>query len=204
MAKITIVGTSHISPGSIESIKSAISKNKPDCVAVELDPKRYNALIYGERKVSLRYGLFATLLAFLQKKLGEKTGIFPGDEMLFAINYGRKNGAKIVLIDMDILDILNRLKSIGIHEKIRLFIGLFFGFFVGEKINLNQVPQKKVVKEVLKYMRRKFPNLYRVLVRDRNKYMVEWIKKLSKEYKRIVVVVGAGHVDGLKRMLKRH
>lgn len=204
MTKITIIGTSHISPLSLKKVTDTIEKEKPDCVAIELDPKRYYALKQGQSKVSLGMGLTIWFFSWLQKKLAEKTGIMPGSEMLAAIDSARKVNARIVLIDMDILDVIEKLRRISFIVKLKLFFKIFIGFFSFKRVkfDLKKVPEEKIIKETLKYLNKEFPELYKILVRDRNIYMAKWVKKLSRDYKKIIVVVGAGHKIGLKKLLK--
>ena len=97
---ITIIGTSHISPESIRTIKDTIENEKPDCVAVELDMNRYISMKSGE--MGRPPGLFLKIFSWLQKKLGKSTGIFPGQEMMTAIEFSRKNKIPVYLIDQDI------------------------------------------------------------------------------------------------------
>ena len=47
--KLVIIGTAHVSPKSIEEVERLIEEEKPDAVAVELCPRRYNALVHGVR-----------------------------------------------------------------------------------------------------------------------------------------------------------
>jgi len=51
-------------------------------------------------------------------------------------------------------------------------------------------------------LRHKFPTIYNVLVRERNEYMAKQIHLLISENpdKKILVVVGAGHVRGLQQI----
>ncbi|MEN6396380.1 MAG: TraB/GumN family protein, partial [Methanoregula sp.] len=44
MAELRIVGTAHVSQKSVDEVKAAIDEFKPDVVAIELDPGRFNAL----------------------------------------------------------------------------------------------------------------------------------------------------------------
>ncbi len=203
MLKIIIIGTSHISQKSIKAAQQAILTEKPDCVAVELCPARYYALQTGRRKFSLKAGLIGAIFYLLQQWLGKKTGVLPGAEMLTAIRAAKAVNAKIVLIDIDIQTTLKKIKQIPLSEKLNLISKLFFAPISVKCINIAEVPEKKVIKEVMHWMRKSLPSFYKVLVTDRNKYMVDWILKLSKKFKKIVVVVGAGHETGIKRALKR-
>lgn len=204
MHRIILIGTSHISPKSIEKIKQTIEKEKPGCVAVELDPIRYHALLGEQRKPSLKFGLTAFIFTWLQQELSKKTGIIPGKEMLTAIEYGKKANARIVLIDMDIRETMRRINSISTLAKIKLFFKIFVSVFSPqmEEFDLSEVPNQKIINEALKYLKQEFPEFYDILVTQRNLYMVNWIKKLSKEYKKIVVVVGAGHKKDIEKGLK--
>ena len=42
--EIIIVGTAHISRESADLVREVIDKEDPDCVCVELDPQRFEAL----------------------------------------------------------------------------------------------------------------------------------------------------------------
>src|SRR3990170_3776356 len=117
---ITIVGTSHISPDSVRKARDVILKERPQCVAVELDPERYTFL---ESKVQMHASLrnpMYFILNSMQTWLGAKTGVMPGSEMISAINTGKEVGAKVVLIDMDIADIMSRFGQISRWQKLKL------------------------------------------------------------------------------------
>jgi len=206
MAKIIIVGTSHISKESINEATDVILHEMPDCVALELDPERFAALMQKKReKASIRNPTYF-LLNNLQTYLGGKTGVLPGSEMVAAIKAARAVGSKIALIDMDISEIMGRLGEISRWQKIKLFFKLLVGLIPlpGQKdFDLSKVPQEKVIDEALRYMRRDMPMIYRILITDRNEYMANWIRQLRKNHKKIVVVVGAGHRKGLEKLLKK-
>lgn len=201
-AKIIIIGTSHISPNSVSDTRNRILRKRPDCVAIELDPIRYRAMLHPE-KPTLRAGATAWLLHSLQTHLGKSTGVLPGSEMLSAIEAGRAVGAKVVLIDMSIDKIMERMHSVSLRGKLGMFARILTGVTFGSgKIDLSKVPDEKMVKDVLKYMSKNMPEFYKILITERNSYMAGWIRELSKKHKKIVVVVGIGHEAGLKRLLK--
>ena len=54
-------------------------------------------------------------------------------------------------------------------------------------------------------MKKTYPNVYRALVSDRNKYMVKNIVKILRKNpgKKILVIVGAGHQEGMEKLLLR-
>jgi pheromone shutdown-related protein TraB len=206
MAKVIIVGTSHISRESINEATDTILREKPDCVALELDPERFAALLQKKReKASIRNPTYF-ILNNLQTYLGGKTGVLPGAEMVAAIRAARAVSSKIALIDMDISEIMGRLSEISRWQKIKLFFKLLAGLIPvpGQKdFDLSKVPQDKIIDEALHYMKRDMPMIYKILIEDRNTYMANWIRQLRKNHKKIVVVVGAGHRKGLEKLLKR-
>jgi len=206
MAKITIIGTSHISPQSIRRVREAITKLKPDCVTIELCPERFWALRKGYEKPKLSSGLTHYLLGVIQQHLGHMTGVLPGTEMMSAAEAGQDVGAKVVLIDKDIHEIMDGINAVSFWEKFSLFSKLFVSLLVAPfskkgKIDLRRVPPERIIDQAMGEMRKDMPGFYKVLVTDRNEYMVGWIKKLSKDYNNMVVVVGAGHKKEMEKML---
>ena len=69
-------------------------------------------------------------------------------------------------------------------------------------IDLSKVPEKNFIKEVLTKVKDRYPNFYKVLVSDRNKFMAVRLVKLMQDHSKIVAVVGAGHEDGLIEEIK--
>ena len=87
--ELVVVGTAHISRESVDLVREVIEKEEPDCVCIELDSRRYEALSRQQRFESLdlkqviRAKQLATLmlnlvLASYQKYLGLQLGIQPG------------------------------------------------------------------------------------------------------------------------------
>ncbi len=223
---VKIIGTSHIAKESIETVKRVIEETRPDCVAIELDPKRFFALLQqqkdngethgnevsggaekrsfsSQRKLGLRYGFTIYLFGWLQQSLGKTVGVFPGSEMLSAVESAKRVGAKIVLIDKDIEETFRGIMAVPLREKLKLFLGIFAAPFSREKIDLKKVPEEKTIEEAIRYMKKELPSFYKALIGDRNKYMAAWIKRLEGEFDSIVVVVGAGHKKELEKMIRK-
>jgi len=205
---LKIIGTSHIAKESIETVKRVIEETKPDCVAIELDPKRFFALTHAQqsgekRKLGLRYGVTIWLFGWFQQSLGKTVGVFPGSEMLAAVEAAKRVGAKIVLIDMDIEETFRGIMRVPLREKLKLFFGIFAAPFSGGKIDLKKVPDEMTIEQAVRYMKKELPGFYKALIGDRNKYMAAWIKRLEGEFENVVAVVGAGHKKELERMTKR-
>jgi len=197
---IILLGTSHISPESVKNVKEIINKEEPDCVAVELDRMRYVALT--SKEGTNPPGMFLKILSWFQKELGKMTGIAPGEEMIEAVKFSRRKKIDTYLIDQDFYITVRDIQKISTFEKTKLFIMALFGSFAGRKINLKKVPPKKVIEEALGYLKKNFPQIYGAIVVKRNVHMALAIKGLSRKYKKVLAVVGAGHIEGLKNLLK--
>jgi len=222
MIDIVLVPTSHVARESLKSVKNAIEKEKPECVAVELDINRYYAMkeeskAKGSTLDAMRNLGFLTFILYwvlksLQSWIGKKMGILPGSEMVEAVDVARKAGIKVALIDRDIRITVTRMNQIPWTEKAKLLLFLLKGMIIdyplmklgrgGQKIDLNKVPPKEIINEAMRTMKKEFPHLYRVLVTERDKFMSARLKDMSKKFKKIVVVIGAGHLDGITKMLK--
>ena len=217
MVKIKVLGTSHISQESVDQIKNTIKEFKPDIVAVELDPQRYQAIMSKRRrKMNLRNALKLGLFGFLfyiigsisQKVLGKKTGQQPGIDMKTGIVEAKKSGAKVALIDRDISVTLYRLsKRVPLKEKSKLVFYLLFGGFSKNKINLDltKVPKDKLVHKLISELSHKFPGFYRVLVAERDTYMQNQVQLISHKFpdSKILIIIGAGHKEKMKKFVSK-
>jgi len=219
---LEIIGTSHIAKQSVEEIRKAINDKKPDIVAVELDVNRAAALLQDQkRKISMRdilkigvkgY-LFARIGQFVQQKLGKMVGVSPGSDMKTAILVASKNKLKVAFIDQPIQITLKKFsKSLTWKEKGRFIADIFNGIFFKkkqikqfglDKFDLTKVPEKELIKKMMGQMKKRYPSIYKVLVEDRNKYMVKKLVKLMRANpdKKILAIVGAGHEEGMKKLL---
>jgi pheromone shutdown protein TraB len=202
MPKVAFIGTSHISKQSLDEIRYTIKIFNPDCIAVELDARRYHALLHGQGRLSLSHGLTYLLLGWMQRYLGNKTGMMPGLEMITAIRIAQENNIKVALIDKDIAEIALKIKNISAWKKFVIFSKILGSLVIEkEKLDLTKVPDEKLIRKALSYMRKNMPDFYRILITERNEHMAENIKSLSKEYNKILVIVGAAHKIGLEKMI---
>ncbi|MFH1276398.1 MAG: TraB/GumN family protein [Candidatus Woesearchaeota archaeon] len=218
-----IIGTSHISKDSIEEIKTAIESKKPDIIAVELDRERATALFSEEAKTKMSFSeifkiglkgyLFAKVGQVVQRKLGQYVGSAPGSEMKTAIEEAKKRNLKVALIDQPIrITLKNFSKELTWKEKFHFIGDIFKGILFRKKqmkelgienLDLNKVPGKELIKKMMGKLKKDYPNIYKTLVEDRNKYMVKKLVKLMRDNpeQKIVVVVGAGHQEGMEELL---
>jgi pheromone shutdown-related protein TraB len=208
-----IIGTAHISQKSVDEVISVIQNVQPDTVCVELCQTRYNSKIDPDRFKKLnifdiikqRKGLFflsQLVISSFQKKMGKKLGVEPGAEFFAAIKEAEKIDAKIILADRDVQATLKRTWGyLGFFKKMALLSSLFSGFFVEseEKISEDDIEKMKEA-ENLEGLMQEFaeenPEIKKRLIDERDMYLMSHIEEAEGE--KIVAVVGAGHVPGMK------
>ena len=210
--EITLIGTAHVSRESADLVVKVIEEEKPDTVCVELCESRYKAIkeknrwqntdlikVIREKKSFLL--LSNLLLTSFQKKIGQKLGVKPGEEMIRAMEAADSVGAHIHLADRDIRITLSRTwRLMGLWTKMKLLAQLVTSMGEVDSIkeeDIEKMKDKDVLETLLSEIGETLPELRRILIDERDKYLTEKIR--SAPGKRIVAVVGAGHVPGIKR-----
>ncbi len=207
--KITIVGTAHVSEKSIREVRETIERERPDVVAVELCPSRYNALISSDTpEVSAKdilvsgkvyHFLVHWLLAYVQNKIGMEVGVKPGSEMLSAIESAQSVGAQVALVDRDISITIARFwAKMSIVEKLKMLIALLDITRSSDQIELDSITDEDIISQLIEELRQFSPNAANVLVDERDAYIAGSLLRLRGK---VVAVVGAGHKEGIRRYL---
>ena len=209
---IILLGTAHVSKESAEMVEKVIHEEKPDTVCIELCQSRYQALtqknkwqdtdlikVIREKKAFLL--LSNLMLASFQKKIGEKLGIKPGEEMLRAVKAAEEAGADIELADRDIRITLSRAwRLMGFLSKIKLLAQFILSMGQSDSISeedIEKMKERDVLESLLEEIGESMPELRRILIDERDLYLLEKIR--SAPGKKIVAVVGAGHVPGIQK-----
>jgi pheromone shutdown-related protein TraB len=201
--KIVLVGTGHVFQESVDLARNTILEVRPDYVALELDPERLRALQSERRekprtrdifRMGIRFAILGSVLSYFQDKIGEETGVFPGAEMLEAAKAAKEVEAHIVLIDRSVIITLNRLiRAMPFFDIAKLVLYMLTPSKVEvEAINENDID------DLTEELYNLSPSAHRVLIEERDHIMAENILQLSGT---IVVVTGAGHVKGIKKIL---
>jgi pheromone shutdown-related protein TraB len=213
--EIILVGTAHVSRESVELVTKVIEAEKPDCVCVELDDKRYKALSGRKRWESLdlreiiRKKQLSTLLVNLvlasyQKKLGMQLGVMPGAELLEAAREAEKHDIPVALCDRDVRVTLRRAwHETSFLKKGYLLATLLVSLFDKTEITeekLQELKKKDVLSELMSELGEAMPELKKVLIDERDIYLAEKIK--NSPGRRLVAVVGAGHMAGIVRNIR--
>ena len=214
--EIWLVGTAHVSQRSVELVREVIERERPDVVCIELDSGRYEALSQEKRfaeqdlREVMRKKQLATLmlnliLASYQRRLGLKLGVAPGSELLEAARVAERLGIPIALCDREVRVTLRRAwRSISGWQRMRLLSELAASVVESPDVSeeeLARLRNQDVVSEVMNELGRLMPDLKRVLIDERDAYLAH--KILEAEGRRVVAVVGAGHVEGMKGRLER-
>ena len=76
------------------------------------------------------------------------------------------------------------------------------GFFVSKKrVEKELEGFEKNFDNYIEQIGDKFPTIKRVLIDDRNNYMVNQLVKADEEYDKVIAVIGDGHVPGISKLL---
>ncbi len=212
--EIFLVGTAHISQNSVDLVRQVIAAEKPDCVCVELDEKRYESMAKRKRWVKLNIKeiiykkqlatlLVNLILASYQKKLGDQLGVLPGTELLEAVRTAEAQEIPVELCDRDVRITLRRAwHSTGFFKKGYLLATLMASLFDRTELTeekLTELKNTDMLSELMEELGRELPQLKQVLIDERDTFLAERIK--ASAGKRLVAVVGAGHAVGIKRAL---
>lgn len=210
---LRLLGTAHISTKSVEAVKQQIEEFKPDIVAVELCKSRYDSLVSGRRldkegllKV-IKEGkaplvLLQSLLAAEQRKLGLDEGQQPGAELLEAVNLSEDLGLQVELIDRDIQVTLRRAwRKMKFREKFKIIFSMLGDEEDEVDVDLDEILESRdILTDLMNELKEFSPGAGEVLIDERDEYLAQNIRNIDSS-KRILAVVGAGHLNGIERYL---
>ena len=209
---LRLLGTAHVAKTSVEAVKFHIEDFKPDVVAVELCQSRFDSLVSDRRldkegllKV-IKEGkaplvLIQSMLATEQRKLGLDEGEQPGAELLAAVEVANEKQLEVELIDRDIQVTLRRAwKKMKLREKFRILYSLL-GDDEEENPELEELlSNQDLLSSMMEELRQFSPGAGVVLIDERDSYLAEKILSIDSN-KKVLAVVGAGHLQGLENNL---
>jgi len=225
--QIYFIGTLHIAIDSVTFVRKTIETLELDCVMIELDEIRYQNLLHPEEKHQEKESkidkidnsdiegpdlIFKTLHK-IQQEIGKSLGLIPGMEMISAINAVRQHNIPIKLIDQPIMVTFQRLNELNDSAKKEQdeFINLLKENPIDTKDSeiydlIEEFKKPGFIKRLIEEFRESYPNLNKILIEERNDYMVNQVLDymLKNPSHRILIIVGAGHLDELMRLTKEN
>jgi len=217
--EFTLLGTAHVSQRSAEAVSAAIDSGHFDAVAVELCPARAESLRNPQAMAKLdlfqvlrqgKAGMVAANLALsaYQKRLADQLGIEPGAELRVAMQEAERMGASLHCIDRDVGLTLRRVQaSMGWWERSKVVSGLIASTMVDDEIHEDEIERLKegdILESTFAEFAQRSEPLYRSLIAERDRYMAARLRQIAAKPnppRRVLAVVGAGHLAGLAQCL---
>jgi len=216
--EFVLLGTAHVSRASAEAVRSILELESFDAVAVELCESRFRSLRNPEafRDLDLfqvirqgKAGLVAANLALsaFQRRLAEQFGIEPGAEMKAAIDGAEARKLPVWLIDREVGVTLKRAyRSVGFFDRLTIVGGLGASLLTREDVSEDEIEKLKqgdLLGSMFNEFARESPPLYEALIAERDRFMTASLRDEVAHHpvKRVLVVIGAGHLAGIEREL---
>jgi pheromone shutdown-related protein TraB len=209
--EIYVVGTAHVSAESVEDVKATVDAVGPDSICIELCAARHKALVQKDnwkkmdifKVIKEKRALFLLAQLILNSfytRLGKQLKVQPGAEMIEGMRQADRIGAELVLADRDIEITLKRVWGyLNLWNKLVMISQLMASFFVGGSIDselVEEMKSKDQLENIMEAFTDSFPEVKKRLIDERDIYLSQKIRIAPG--KKIVAVVGAGHVKGIK------
>ena len=218
--QITLLGTAHVSRKSAETVSRMIDSGEFDVVAVELCASRHHALSEPEALAKMdllqvfREGKAAMVTANLamgayQQRLAEQYGIEPGAEMRAAMQGAEQADLPLLLIDREIGTTLRRTAhNLSWWKRWTLFSGLLVSLVSHQEVEEDEIEKLKegdMLETAFAEFAHDRQDLYQPLIAERDSYMAAKLLDAAQQHpgKRILAVVGAGHLKGIEQQLEQ-
>jgi pheromone shutdown-related protein TraB len=219
-----ILGTAHVSRSSVDAVEALLASEHFDAIAVELcasraqsmrDPEAFKQMdlfrVIREGKAGMVTA--SLILSTFQKRLAEQSGIQPGAEMKAAMDGADRLAIPLWLIDREVGTTLKRAwRSVGAWQRFTLFGGLLASVFAREDIAQDEIEKLKqgdLLESAFKEFASESKPLFNSLISERDSFMAARLRQESAQAagtppgagRRVLVVIGAGHLKGLAERL---
>ena len=213
---IILVGTAHVSKVSVDEVQEAVERERPDALAIELDDARLKSLqdrdtwkkmdIVDVLKKKQGFLLLANIvLSSYQRKVGESSGVRPGDEMNAAVIKAQEMGIEQFMVDRPVAVTMRRAwAENSFWGKCKLLSMLVATAFSKEKVSEEEIENLKKSSEMdtmMKELSDYLPAVKKVLIDERDFYLAS--KIWSCPGKKTLAVLGAGHLNGVSSHLEK-
>lgn len=215
----TLLGTAHVSRASVDAVHRLMDEARFDAVAVELDELRLRALTDSEALHHLdlfaiirqgKVGLVAANLALAayQRRLADQLGVQPGAELKAAAERGEAAGLPVWLIDREVgLTLKRAWRRLGLWARMKLMAGLSASLLVDDEVDETEIEKLKqgdMLERSFGDFAAMSPAIYDSVIAERDRYMALKLREQAAagDAKRVLAVVGAGHLKGLAGHLR--
>uniref|UniRef100_V9KTQ2 TraB domain-containing protein-like protein n=1 Tax=Callorhinchus milii TaxID=7868 RepID=V9KTQ2_CALMI len=229
-SRVYVVGVAHFSEQSQQDVLQMVRAMQPDVVMVELCSGREDVMLLPEdmalkeaqslslskigrtiRRNGLGLGLVQSTIILIQAKVTKKLNMAPGGEMRVAFSAAEQvPGCRVLLGDRSIEVTLRRV--LGAVDFTTLYKVVTYDSPKRQtatnisKARVEEMKKKEAVEEILAESHKQSPSLTRVLISERDQFLVHAARRAAKPIPLkdgtrfptiVVVVVGAGHVPGM-------
>jgi pheromone shutdown-related protein TraB len=217
-----LLGTAHVSRSSVDAVETLLARWHFDAVAIELcdsraqgmrDPEAFKQMDLFNVIRQGKAGMVAAslVLSTFQKRLADQSGIQPGAEMKAAMDGADQRAVPLWLIDREVGTTLKRAwHSVGFWQRFGLLGGLLASVFEREEIepgDIEKLKQGDLLESAFSEFANESKPLYDSLIGERDAFMAarlreEATRSATGEPRRVLVVIGAGHLKGLSNLLR--
>ncbi|EIL91630.1 TraB/GumN family protein [Rhodanobacter spathiphylli] len=217
-----VLGTAHVSRSSMEAVEALLDHEHFDAVAVELcdsraqsmrDPEAFKQMDLFKVIRQGKAGMVAAslVLSTFQKRLADQSGIQPGAEMKAAMDGAERRNLPLWTIDREVGTTLKRAwRSVGFWQRFGLLGGLLASVFDREEIaqgDIEKLKQEDLLESAFSEFASGSRPLYDSLIGERDAFMAARLRQQAArssgtENRRVLVVIGAGHLKGMCTLLR--
>jgi len=216
---LTLLGTAHISKASAQKVTELLRSGDFDSVAIELCYSRHRSIVDPDALAKMdlfqviREGKATMVAASLalgafQQRMAEKLDIKPGAEMRAAIEVADDLDMPVLLVDREIGTTLKRVyRRVGWWQRMNLIAGLMASVVSRHEVSEEEIEKLKegdILESTFTQFAEEAKELYTPLVDERDRFMAARIRQEIRKgsHRRMLAVVGAGHLKGISYYLQ--
>jgi pheromone shutdown-related protein TraB len=216
-----VLGTAHVSRASVAAVSALLHTEPFDAVAVELcasraqgmrDPEAFKQMDLFQVIRQGKVGMVAAslVLSSFQQRLAAQYGIQPGAEMKAAMDGADQAGLPTWLIDREVGTTLKRAwRSVGAWSRFSLLGGLIASVFERAQVDEKEIEKLKegdLLESAFGEFAQSSAPLFDALISERDAFMAARLREHAQSapaVRRVLVVIGAGHLKGLCEQLRQ-
>jgi len=199
-----------LDPGRFAALKQQMKEARDAELGIAPEPEAKTQIpeVKNILKGNFTLMLVQWVLAYVQRKIGMNVGVEPGAEMKEAMRIAEERNIRVMLIDRDIRITLARFwGNMRILEKMKL-LWILIRSMTGadneaddiDSTTVDALTNPDMIELALAEFQKFSPTGANALITERDAYLAHGIINLENSpFERAVIVVGAGHLPGIKR-----